>query len=462
MVQVLPYNPTHLERIVPAITEGLNTLASKTVLEQNLSQLQSAQNPKDLATALVRLQASHPGLDRSLGPLLSALSTSMQTALPETGGGAPQPGAGGGPSPVQQYTPKQRADRNAQEFSAPGRVTLPRSRIGGQPPEEQRIEPPQSPTEVQKPGINFQPQTLQQIPQEELYTPQQFKQVIEEGRVAGRDVTPTIANMEAHNARVIQQTGVENTNVATQQQQLKNQLELADTVYSNIEDKLPPSTDPNTKALYSQWVQDELPKHKDIAAAQSAVTKKIFDFDKTRQTILDSVPNNPFLGIPSNQAAKIHNSVKPILKTDPLAYNIFEAGIVKKGNSIFDAARILHPLNSETKSYVAGIPDFSEERKMSPLSARGMGGASLAIMKTQQAQQKQAAAIPEIADGLKKIWKSDTSLLNIYADLIQKSWLPDQITALLDRLEPLFNSQQQKERSQLNSPPPVPAGRLLK
>ena len=458
MVQVLPYNPTFAERIAPSITEAANTVAGRTVLEQNLGQLQNANNGRELATALVRLSASNPGIERSVGPLLETLLQSMQGATP-TPGQQPNPSPS---SPIQNYRPSNKPKIAGPESFPPGRTIVPKPRNLGPEFNEQPPEFNEQPSNVTYGALPYRPGILRQINTNELYTPEDFKNVIDESRKREIDPAGNINFMESHNKRVVKQGRVYNENQKIKQEQLSNQIALSNLIAKDIQSKLPPGGDPNLNALYAQWVQDELPNHTDIASAQTAVSDKIFNFDKTYREVTKSFPDNPAFGLTNVEATRIRKAAAPLFKKDPLAYRVLEKAMVDKGNSIFDAARTFNPLDQETKNVLNTITDYKGDVYPSSATFGAAGQRQEIVGAMAEANRNQEASIKDVAEKIGESWNPKTSLLNIYVELLHKGWFPGNILAIFDRLTDKYTSQQQVERAQLSTAPPVPANYLLK
>jgi hypothetical protein len=287
-------------------------------------------------------------------------------------------------------------------------------------------------------------------------SPEQTADILDKVKRSQGDVDFTRQQIRDYNAGKIGQTDLANANVDKQTAQVQRQLASERNVKNFLNEQLPAATPESKKNLYYNLMNKVLPEYKDLTGAYQKVTKQIADFDKLERKWIGSIPEGDFYGFTDSQEKTLRSTAKPLLETDPLAYNILEEAIVQKGNTIVDAAKTLKPETPKLKTLLSNADDYRE--LIYPkynISDRAM------LRNIDMAQEQQSKSSGKIADQLSKIWGDDVSLINIYTELSKKGWFPEQIREVFDQLSDKFNSQQQVEFTQLNKHPRIPARYLF-
>lgn len=457
MVQVLPHVPQFGELLAGQLGQAAGNIGSaygrQTFLEKGLKDLEGATTQKGLGSALVRLSSRVPGLEKAIGPLFDALSKQLNVGVPgsEGEGGIPQtggipgiagvPSAAGSKSPLQHYTSEQKP------ATSPSRNP---ALEGIERPQMQREE---APTPTLQAGVPITLGSLVPINETDYVTPEQSRDAVEKVRKAGGDWKDLQERINLFNKGKIDYNDLINTNVEKQSANVQRQLAFEDQIRDKLSRQLDPATPESDKNIFYKWVSEEAanPKNRDFTSAFQKVSQKIQNFKKNRDTVIGSIPQgngNPALqvGLTPKQIASIGKGAKPFLDADPLAYNIAEEAFVQKGNTIFDAAKTLKPLDKNIK----GIVDSVKSEKTF------LGGSPI-----WDPTRPPPADAHKLIEKLDKNWTDDISLLNIYTELASKGWNPFQITETLDALSQRFNPQQQVERAQLSESPLIPSRYLL-
>lgn len=296
-------------------------------------------------------------------------------------------------------------------------------------------------------------------------TPDQRASVLDQVKRAGGDVDFARQQMDDYNAGKISQIDLANANVEKQAAQVQRQFQLENQIKQKLDEQLPEGISPSRKNLYYNLVNKELPNHKDFTSAFQKVSKKIFDFEKNEKNFIKSIPDSGMYGLTETQRKSLRQSAKPLLETDPLAYNILEEAMTSKvdengnkvpTNSIVDVSKTLKPLPPQIQNIVSTAGDYRKSvYPKQPMSDRQM------LNNITITQSEQSKEIPSLVKKLSKTWNEDISLINLYTDLSIKGWYPEQIKDLLDKLSNNFSSQQQSERTQLNQHPRIPVGYIF-
>jgi hypothetical protein len=292
-------------------------------------------------------------------------------------------------------------------------------------------------------------------------SPEQRALVLDQVRRAGGDVAFTGQQIDNYNAGKINQIDLANANVDKQAAQVQRQFQMEDQVKRKLDEQLPEDISPARRNLYYNLVSKELPESKDFTSAFQKISKKIVDFEKLEKKFIGSIPDSGMYGFTKSQEKSLRQSAKPLIKQDPLAYNILEEAMTKDvngnpRNSIVDVAKTLKPLTPQVSNIISKSGDYRQ------LIYPKYNISDQAIQNNiKMAQKDQEREIPRLNDQLSKIWNEDISLINLYTDLSIKGWFPEQIKDLFDELSDKFSSQQQTERAQLNEHPRIPARYIL-
>lgn len=287
-------------------------------------------------------------------------------------------------------------------------------------------------------------------------TPEQTASILDQVKRNQGDVDFTRQQIRDYNAGKIGQTDLANANVDKETAQIQRQFAMEKNVKNFLTEQLPENTPESKKNLYYSLMNKELPKSKDLTTAYQKVSKDITNFDKLERKWIGSIPEGDFYGLTKDKENTLRATAQPLLKTDPLAYNILEEAMLQKGNSIVDVSKTLKPETPDLKNIISKVDDYRD------LIYPKFNISDQAMIKNiDRAEKQQSLASTKIADQLSKIWSDDISLINIYTELSKKGWFPAQIREVLDNLSDKFNSQQQVEFTQLNKHPRIPARYLL-
>lgn len=407
-----------------------------------LKNLPSNASPTDVMTALIEATAGIPGAERYVGQLAPLL---LQRAQANQTPGLEQIKGGG--------------------IGSEGK--LPGIQAGAQisQPQQQQPQPNQqfsNPSLAEGENLNLRSFLPYDIGQQ--ITPDQRFKILDQVKKQGGDVDFTRDQIDQYNAGQLSITDLANKNVdkaaANQEKQIQKEAQVSD----YLANKLPADTDPSTQVLYQSFMGKNLATSKGLDDAYLKTQKDIANFNKQRDTWIKNVPEGPGqgvlnvpYGIPENKVKQLHSSAKPMLATDPVAYNILESAMVQKGNTIIDASHVLKPVSPSLHNILNGAEDYRDYiYPKFNISDRVME------RNIDEAQAKQAKEAPKLAKELAKNWSPEVSLLNIYTDLSRKGWFPDQIRMVFDELAPQFDSQQQVEFTQLNQHPQIPIRYLTK
>jgi len=461
MVTVLPQKTNAGSQLGQAIGQGLQSGLqrgtqwgmSNAALDQLQEQAsQPGQTAQSLLFNLIKASQFSPEIGRSLGMLYQTLlnrqASPATEAIRNVSGGA---GANVGQQAQQAQSPSQLSQEGQRAQEKPSSTEGTQSLF---------------PTgEVGSLGT-YLPDNIGK-----LVTPEQRQEAVQKAISAGQDAALVGDNIDKYNQGVISLTELRNANIDRKAAQFQRQLALENQVRQEIDKQLPKDTPQSNKNLYYNMVSKEVAKNKDFTSAFQAVSKKIADYEKLQQSWISKIPSAGLYGFTDAQEKQLRNSAKPLLKTDPLAYNILESAILNadkpsatsSGNSIVDASLILKPLSQDVKNVLSNAEDHREslypKPSFNPFAAKVSDRQMLA--RIGDAQESQTKQIPELAKQLSNQWSEDISLINIYAELSKKGWFPEQINELFHQLSDKLTSQQQTEMSQLTQHPKIPVKFLL-
>lgn len=288
----------------------------------------------------------------------------------------------------------------------------------------------------------------------EQITPDQRASILDQVKRAGGDVDFTKQQIDEYNSGKISQTDLANSNVDKQAAQVQKQLGLENQIKQRIDKQLPNATE-SEKNIYYNMVNKELPNHKDFTSAWQSISNKIDNFRKTYDAYVKSIPEGDFSGLTPEGEKKFRSSAQPLLKQDPLAYNVIEDAFVKKGNSVVTPAKVLNPLPENIQNITKSAGDYRDLIYPKFSFFHEVSNDEM-IKNIEEATSKQQDEIPKLSKQLDKNWNENVSLINIFADLKARGWQLNNITSLLDTLSERFSPQQERERALLNEAPRVP------
>lgn len=449
MVTIIPPRTNVGTQIGQSLGQGLAQSMSQAAqqqyqrgqLQQALNQARSAASqpgakPVDVLLSLMQAGAGIPGSERYIGQIAPLLLQQAQANV----------------TPTLQ-------DIKGSQLGSSGAAPSPGQPIG-QVPVQQQVQGQEGGILPQGKGIqlgNYLPYNLG-----DQISPEQAGSILDQVRRIGGDVDFARQQIRDYNAGKIGQTDLANANVDKEAAQLQRQLAMEKNVKSFLDEQLPNDTPEPKKNLYYNLMTRELPHSKDFTTAYQKVVKDIQNFDKLEKNWIGSIPEADFLGLSNTKKNQLRSTAQPLLKTDPLAYNILEEAMKQKGHSIVEVAKTLKPETPDLRNILSKTEDFREliypgAKGIKP-TFKGYGMSDKDMLKNIDiAQKQQSASANKIADQLSSIWSDDISLINIYTELSKKGWFPEQIREIFDQISENFNSQQQVEFSQLNQHPQIPA-----
>ncbi len=304
------------------------------------------------------------------------------------------------------------------------------------------------------------------IPQDigELISPEKEAEMVAAVAKRNGDVALTRQMIKDYNKGKIGINELANANVEKEAANVQRMLGFEDQIRGKIDKYLPKNekgedlVSESEKNIYYNMVRPELEsgKHKTFSEAWQQIEADVDNFRKNKEAYVSNIPDVPsFQGISPEGEKQLRNSAQPILKIDPLAYNMLEQAYLQKGHPIVTPAKILKPLPQNVNSILSKADDV---RDLVYGPSLGSGDFSERLMERniEIANNKQAQQIPKIAGDLRKVWNEDLSLINIYTDLRRKGWSLPNINNVLDDVSDLFGKRQEAERSMLNKNIPIP------
>ena len=297
---------------------------------------------------------------------------------------------------------------------------------------------------------NFIPQNIG-----ELISPEQKAKMISNVAANGGDINLTRQLIDDYNQGKIGVNDLANSNVEKQAANVQRQLGFENQIKERIDKQLPQGTPEAEKNIYYNMVHKALEGTSSFTDAWQKVAGDIDNFRKLNEAYVSRIPDSDFRGVPDAAQKKLRESANPILKQDPLAYNVLEAAYTQKGHSPITPAKILKPLSQPIKAAISKAGDYRE--MIFPMDFSTSEFPERAMQRNiDMAQEGQQKDIPKVASSLRSNWDENTSLLNIYADLKSKGWLLSNITSIFDDIQDKFSPRQQAERAMLNQDLRVP------
>ncbi len=448
MTTILPAERSSFDVIMNQLGQGLSQTLPQAAMQRSqretglsaIDQLQSALQSaggdiNKILPAYARAISLNPNLERAgLGQMAleaARKSSASQPVLEAIGGGQGN----------QQQSPINNmggmASNAAQQASQP----------------QQQLNQPSSPTNSQ--GLflsNFIPLDLgKQI------NPEQRTKMLSDVASRGGDVEFTRKLIDDYNKGEIGQNDLANANVDKQAANVQRMLGFEDQIRNKISEYVPADTSEAEKNIYQNMIRPELEsgKHKTFADAWQKIAADIDNFRKTKEAYVNRIPEPQISGVSPDGERQLRESAKPIMKIDPLAYNMLESAYVSKGHSPVTPAKILKPLPQNVKGILSKAEDV-RDLVYGPSLGSGDFTERLMERNIETANREQVQQIPKLSNELRKTWNEDLSLINIYTDLRKKGWSLPNINGLLDDVSDMFGKRQQAERAMLNQNIPIP------
>jgi hypothetical protein len=418
-----------------AVQQGYQRQQGLNAIDQLQSDLQAAGGDiSKILPAIARAYTLNPNLERS-GIAEQALTRAKQSM----GTGAVTGFLGGGTAPTNAAI------------------------MGQQPIQPQQQPGKQSITEAQA----AQPTGLQLgqfIPLNigELISPEKTAEILDQVGKNGGDVNFTRGLLKDYNEGKIGFNDLQNANVDKRNAQIQTNLGYEDEIKNRIRSILPKGekgealTSPNEEQIYYNMIKPVLdnPKTKGFADAWQQISEAVDNFRRLNQTFVKNIPEGQVTGISKDKEVELRNSGQPILKIDPLAYNMLEAAYRQKGHSPVTPAKIHRPLPENIQKTISSAKDFKD--LIYPLNLSNEFPERQMQRNLDLAREGQQKEIENLSPQLRKNWNDKFSILNIYADLKAKGWQTGRINELLDTVADKFSRKQQDDRALLNKDIQIP------
>jgi hypothetical protein len=425
----------NIQRTLPgAVQRGYERQQGLNAIDQLQAELANANGDiNKIMPAIARAYTLNPSLERS-GIAEQALMRAK---------------SGMGTGPVAEFV-EGRGQGGAQNLpgpqNQPGQPTP-----ENQPPQQQPTTQPEVPRQTK--GIFLSDYIPQDIG--ELITPEQKAKMLNDVAKGGGDVNFARQNIDDYNQGKISFNELANANVEKQAANVTRMLGFEDEIKNRINKFVPENTSEAEKNIYYNMVRPALESNKSgsFSDAWQKVSADIDNFRKMNEAFVANIPEPSWLGMSEGQSEKQRGSAKPMMKQDPLAYNIIEQAYLQKGHSPITVAKTFKPLPYDVSRTVKTAGDYKE--LIYPLTP----DLSEAAMERyiEKADNAQKSDITKMVPQLRKEWNQDISLFNIYADLKSKGWGDKNILMLFDDVGDLFGQRQNAERTMLNQPQRVPA-----